>query len=114
MRETDTTILKRRLGDLTWAWIVAHWWKLLIGIGGFIAGVVVAYVGIYVQLSDARHAGEDAKAAVERLERDIEKLATRDQLEAEKERIDRLEKNWDDATQQAGTAPLPRRRRDGL
>lgn len=103
--------LRRKLKEIIWDFICEHWWRVIIGLGSFIAGGAVAYVGIYVQLSDARHAAEDARTATSRLEAAISQLATRDQLDAARERIKRLEDNWDEATTEAGTAPVPRHRR---
>ena len=77
--------LRRKMQEVLWDFFCEHWWQVIVGLVGFIAGGTVAYVAIYVQLSDARHAAEDAKTATDRLTVSITNLATRDQLEAEKE-----------------------------
>jgi prefoldin subunit 5 len=108
--------LQRRLQEILWDFICRHWWKVLIALGSFIAGGTVAYVGIYVQLSDARHAAEDSRAATASLKENIRdlketvaQLVTKAELKAATDRIDRLERQFDLAIEESKTAPHRRK-----
>lgn len=90
--------------DVAGQWIVENLWKIVCAIGGAVVGGVAGYTSVAIQIADLRHTAADLKQSVSQ-------LATQRELEDAKERISTLESRLDYATQQAGTTPVPRRRR---
>lgn len=77
---------KRSLRQL----IADNLWSIIKFVGGAIFGSVAAYLAIWVQVSDAKHAAESAKSSADQLKETVGTLATRDYVDAQKERIDEL------------------------
>ena len=78
--------LKRNARDIA----VDFLFKNFKAVVGFLIGCVTAYLTLRIQVNDALHAATQAKEATVELKQAIGNLATRDQVEAQKERIDEL------------------------
>jgi hypothetical protein len=100
-RPEDTGVFQRRATDLAGRFIVAHLWKIIVGLAGFFSGGAVTYIAIWERLSDVSHATTELRATVD-------KLVTKQELDDAKERISTLEDRLDFATKEAGTAPIAR------
>lgn len=102
---------RRRLADTAWDLFREHYGKLLSALGGVAFGACTAYVGIWTQISDAKHAAHDALAATTELKASIKQLVTERELDDARDRINVLEQRLDYATKEAGTSPVPRKHR---
>jgi hypothetical protein len=87
---TQLKRLKLHLYIIFWEWARRHAAKLASGAAGLVVGGITAYIAIWTQLHEARSAATDAKSATDRLQVSISNFATRDQVNALKERVDDL------------------------
>lgn len=99
---------KQSLRQVVWISIQQHWKGIASFLLGAVGGMASAYLAIWIQISDARHASADALAATGRLESQLNHLATRDQVDAVNRRID----DWQYfLSQKAEEPPNSRKRR---
>jgi hypothetical protein len=125
MSDDDTTAttgtvraLKRSMRDEFMGFVIVHVWQILSGIVGLIVGAMTVYLGILSQVANASQAAHDAltastqvKESVAQLRADLGTLATERELTDTKDRVQNIEDRLNYATSQAGTPPVPRRRR---
>lgn len=95
-----TQALQRRLADILWVFIRVNWkWVL-----GTIVGFVIGYCTLEWHLHDALRAADSAKQAADKLDRKIDQLATKSDVEAVNKRID----DWQFfLSHEANTPPVP-------
>ena len=119
MGEPDSTgVFQQRLENALWGFLRKHFGKIASGIGGVVVGGVGMYVALWTQIGDAKlasamalKASGDTAVSVAELKQDIAKLVTTREMDTANERIGTLEELYGHAKQEAGTPPVPRRRR---
>ena len=96
---------RRRFKQMVWIFVQDNPWSILSSALSFICGGVVAYVALWVHVSDANHAAHDALDAATELKHTVESLVTRDQfmlgLRGVNQRIDDFEQ-WRTRAQDVG------------
>lgn len=111
--DSSTGVFKQRLTHVALDFLVAHFGKVL----SFAGGVLSAYLAIWTQIGEAKHAASDAASTAVELKRDVRELrgelrnlVTENELNAARDRIATLEDRLNYARDQAGTAPVARRK----
>src|SRR5882762_759120 len=81
---------KRSLRQVIVFFVFENLWQIISAFCGTIFGAAAVYLAIWMQISNAKHAADNAKQATDDLKIAITALATRDYVDAQKERIDEL------------------------